>query len=122
MTKKSVYETICTLNKKIITESKEIEDVCHDTSSYKKAEAAVEAEDTSIIITISNLKKPDKDTTSPCASVVNTIKMFEMDYKAEGRKITDIKYDEDSLEKATVNVEAKDDSIIITISELKKAD
>ena len=122
MTKKSVYETICKLNKKIITESEKIKDVCHDTSPYKHAKVDVKAKDESIIITISKLKKPDKDTTSPCASVVDTITMFEMNYKAEGRKITDIKYDEDFFKKAKVNVEAKDTSIIITISELKKAD
>lgn len=59
MTKKSVFETICKLNKEIITKSEKIKNVCHDTSSYKKAEVDVKAKDDSIIITISKLKKPD---------------------------------------------------------------
>ena len=59
MTEKSVFETICKLNKEIITKSEDIKDVCHDTSSYKKAKVDVEAGNESIIITISKLKKAD---------------------------------------------------------------
>lgn len=118
----SVFKIICNLNKKIKTKSEKIKDVCYDTSSYRQAKAAVKAAQQSITITISGLKKPDENTTSPCARVVDAIEMFELNYKAEGRQITNIKYDKDSCEKAKVKVKAEDTSIIITIDKLKKAD
>lgn len=119
----SVAEAIDMLFKtKIKAKSEEIKKVWYDTSSYQKAKAAVEAEDNSIKITISDLEQPDDNTKSPCDTVAYTIHMFEGDIKKESKKKTDMAYDKTSCKKANVAVEDEKKSITITISGLKKAD